>query len=599
LFLDRRSNPGAETFDGRSGTTAGDDPLLLGMTPDTGPQDDHNVPGVSRRGLLAGTAGAGLAAWLHPASASAATRRHRRHHRRQRATTKSPAPGAPPASGLPDPGPIAAQHANPADLGVLEAAALLQAGLLTSAELTAACQARIAARNGGAPTFDGAPDAVNAWVRLYPEVAGRLAAAADARLAAARRSPDRAPLLTGVPVALKDLYAVQGLELTASSRILAGNVAPGDSAVWRRLAANGMVLLGHTHTDEFAFLAVTPQCGNPWQLARAAGGSSGGSAAALAARMVTAATGSDTLGSLRIPAAFCGVSSIKPTFGLVSAAGVIPLAWSLDHCGPLARSVADCSLLLSAMAGRDPDDPATDVGHTPPATYPLAARSGARPLQGVRIGIPRAVGGMDAGPGQVYARTQQELASLGAQLVAVDEPPNPFTAATDPLAFYTDAADYHQPWFPSRAAEYRPPAAQMLSLIRGLGLSALQYLDLHRRRAAYQAAYRRFLADERLDAVAVPVTLADPPQRTPSVNPLILSPATNPENGKLLTYAYSYLGFPVVTVPGGASAAGGLPVGIQLVGGPFTEAGLIQIGIDLQEHYPHFTEQPAGLASSA
>jgi aspartyl-tRNA(Asn)/glutamyl-tRNA(Gln) amidotransferase subunit A len=206
---------------------------------------------------------------------------------------------------------------------------------------------------------------------------------------------------------------------------------------------------------------------------------------------------------------------------------------------------------------------------------------------------------MDAGPGQVYGRTQQELASLGAQLVAVAEPPNPFTASADPLAFYTDAAAYHQPWFPSRAAEYRPPAAQMLTLIRGLGLSALDYLDLHRRRAAFQAAYRRFLADARIDAVALPVSLGDPPLRSPVANPPILSPATNPENSRLLTYAYSYLGFPVVTVPGGASAASGLPVGIQLVGGPFSEAQLIQIAIDLQQHYPHFTEQPPGLASAA
>jgi aspartyl-tRNA(Asn)/glutamyl-tRNA(Gln) amidotransferase subunit A len=564
------------------------------MTPDARPQDDHGRPvGVSRRGLLVGSAVAGVAAWLDPASASAATRRHRRHRRASR-----PAPGSPRPPGLPDPRRIHARHDNPADLGVLESAALLQAGLLSSAELTAACQARVAARNG-AISFDGSPDAINAWVRLYPDVAGQLAGAADARLAAARRRQGSAPLLTGVPLALKDLYAVKGLGLTASSRILEGNVAPGDSAVWRRLAANGMVLMGHTHSDEFAFLAVTPQCGNPWQLGRSTGGSSGGSAAALAARMVTSATGSDTLGSLRIPAAFCGISSIKPTFGLVSAAGVIPLAWSLDHCGPMARSVADCSLLLSAMAGRDPDDPATDVGHTPPATYPLAARPGSRPLQRARIGIPSSPGSADAGPGEIYERTQQELASLGAQLVAVDEPPNPFTASTDPLAFYTDAAAYHQPWFPSRAADYRPPAAQMLSLIRGLDLTALAYLDLHRRRAAFQADYREFLAAKRLDAVAVPVSLADPPLRSPAANPPILSPATNPENGKLLTYAYSYLGFPVVTVPGGASTASRLPVGIQLVGGPFSEGNLIQIAIDLQQHYPHFTEQPAGLASSA
>ena len=565
-----------------------------------GARDDNPAPSaVSRRGLLAGTAAAGALAWLDPAGASAATVRERRHRSRRYGTTAAgdPVAGAAQPAELPAVGPIYARHDDPADLGVTEAAALLRGGLLSSAELTAACQARIAARNGSV-SFDGAPDAINAWVRLYPGVAGPLAAAADARLAAARRGGATAPALTGIPVGLKDLYAVSGLELTASSQILAGNVATGDSAVWRRLASSGMVLLGHTQTDEFAFLAVTPQCGNPWQLGRITGGSSGGSAAALAARMLPAATGSDTLGSLRIPAAFCGTSSIKPTFGLVSAAGVIPLAWALDHCGPMARSVADCSLLLTAMAGRDPEDAATDIGYTPPAAgYPLTPRAGARPLQGVRVGIPRSLGGTpDAGPAQVYERTQQELASLGAELVAIDEPASPFTSSTAPLDFYTDAADYHQPWFPSRADEYRPPAAQMLTLIRGLDLSALAYLDMHRQRAVYQADYRAFLADQRLDAVALPVSLADPPLRSAQANPSILSPVTNAENSALLTYAYSYLGFPVVTVPGGASAASGLPVGIQLVGAPFTEPDVIQIGIDLQQHYPHFTEQPPGLA---
>jgi aspartyl-tRNA(Asn)/glutamyl-tRNA(Gln) amidotransferase subunit A len=294
---------------------------------------------------------------------------------------------------------------------------------------------------------------------------------------------------------------------------------------------------------------------------------------------------------LRIPAAFCGVSSVKPTFGLVSAAGVIPLAWSLDHCGPMARSLADCSLLLSAMAGPDPDDPSTDVGHRAPPLYPLAPRRGARPLAGTRIGIPRSLGGaLDPGPAEIYGRTQDELRALGAELIAVDPPPRPFTATSDSLAFYTDALSYHSLWFPSRAADYGSPARQMLTLIRALNLSALQYLDLHRRRAAYQADYRRFLADERLAAVALPVALADPPRRD---DPALLSPATNPENSRLLTFPYSYLGFPVTTVPGGASRASGLPVGIQMVGAPFTEAALIQVGIDLQAHYPHHDEQPS------
>ena len=177
---------------------------------------------------------------------------------------------------------------DPADLGLLEAAAMLRSRALSAVELLEACQARIAARNGGVPTFDGAPGAINAWTRLYPELAGELARAADARLAT---EGDAAPLDCGIPFALKDLFAVGGLGLTASSRVLEGSVAAADSAVWRRLRAHGAVLAGHTHTHEFAAGGTTDQVGNPWAPDRIAGGSSGGSAAALAARMVPAAWG--------------------------------------------------------------------------------------------------------------------------------------------------------------------------------------------------------------------------------------------------------------------------------------------------------------------
>jgi aspartyl-tRNA(Asn)/glutamyl-tRNA(Gln) amidotransferase subunit A len=495
---------------------------------------------------------------------------------------------------LPDPAGVERAGRPLADLGVLEAASLLQAGKLSPLELLAASRARIDARNGPI-TFGGSATSINALVRRYDDVAQGHASRAASLLSRAetRRRGRRAPLLTGVPIVLKDLYAVGGLPLTASSRVLEGNVATGDSAVWRKLAAANMVLVGHSHSDEFAFLAVTPQCGNPWDLGRSVGGSSGGSAAALAARMVPAATGSDTLGSLRIPAAFCGVSSIKPTFGLVSGAGVIPLVWALDHCGPMARSVADCSLLLSYMDGRDANDPSTDVGAVPPARYPLQATPGAQPLAGRRIGIPRSLGGdLGAGPVEVYARTQEELRGLGAELVAVDEPANPLAATVDAIGFLADALAYHSPWYPSRVADYGAPAAQMLALVSARNLSAQAYIDLHRKRAAYQADYKRFLAAARLDAVALPVSRADPPRRS---DPALLSPVTNPENSSLLTFPYSYLGFPVVTVPGGASSAGRLPVGIQLVGAPFAESTLIQLGIDLQAHHPHHEEQPPDL----
>jgi aspartyl-tRNA(Asn)/glutamyl-tRNA(Gln) amidotransferase subunit A len=349
-----------------------------------------------------------------------------------------------------------------------------------------------------------------------------------------------------------------------------------------------MVLLGHTHTDEFAFLAVTPQCGNPWDTTLITGGSSGGSAAALASRMVTAAMGSDTLGSLRIPAAFCGVSSIKPTFGLVSSYGVIPLAWALDHCGPMGRSVGDCSLLLSALAGEDDSDPSTDVAESAPARYPTLPRKGSTPLAGTRVGVPTNLGTPEAGPGEVLARTLQELSSLGATLVELAVPGDPF-GTVGPIEFYTDALAYHSQWYPSKVALYNPPAAQMLSLIEASHLSALEYLALHRQRAALQASWKATLAENQLDAVAMLVSLADPPARS---NPELASPVTNPENSKLLTYLFSYLGFPVVTVPGGASSKTHLPVGIQLAGAPFSEANLIHLAVDLQAHFPHYEEAP-------
>jgi aspartyl-tRNA(Asn)/glutamyl-tRNA(Gln) amidotransferase subunit A len=259
---------------------------------------------------------------------------------------------------------------DPADLGVLDAATLLRGGHLSAVELTEACLRRIEERNGGAPTHDGAPHAINAWVRTYPDLAREQARAADARLT---REGEDAPTLCGIPLALKDLYGAAGLPVTASSRVLDGNVAERDATAWARLRNRGMVLLGHTHTHEFAAGGTTDQVGNPWALHRVVGGSSGGSAAALAARMVPAALGSDTCGSLRIPSACCGTSAIKPTHGRIPIDGIIPLAPSLDHPGPMARTIADCAALLTAMAA---GGPATTALMPPPAPMGELAASG-------------------------------------------------------------------------------------------------------------------------------------------------------------------------------------------------------------------------------
>jgi aspartyl-tRNA(Asn)/glutamyl-tRNA(Gln) amidotransferase subunit A len=234
-----------------------------------------------------------------------------------------------------------------ADLGVLEASRLLAERSLSSVELTEACLARIAERDGN-HSHDGDPGSVNAWVRVYEEDARGAAAAADER-----RAQGDAPALCGIPIGLKDLYAVAGKPLTASSRVL-DEVPDRDCDAWASLSAAGMVLLGHLHTHEFACGGTTDQVGNPWNLERSAGGSSGGSGAALASRQVPAATGTDTAGSLRIPSAECGTSTVKPTRGVLSLRGIVPLAPTFDHVGPMARTVPDCELLLAALAGAEP-----------------------------------------------------------------------------------------------------------------------------------------------------------------------------------------------------------------------------------------------------
>ena len=204
-----------------------------------------------------------------------------------------------------------------------------------------------------------------------------------------------APALCGVPVGLKDLYAVAGKPLTASSRLL-DEVPVGDSDVWARLRAAGMVLLGHLHTHEFAVGGTTDQVGNPWALDHSAGGSSGGSGAALAARMVPAATGTDTAGSLRIPSALCGTSTIKPTRGLVSLAGVVPLGTTLDHAGPMARTIDDCALLLAAMAGPDRGRAWSAFAEVP--SLFAERRSGSQPLSDVRLAVSPRIASVDLDP---------------------------------------------------------------------------------------------------------------------------------------------------------------------------------------------------------
>jgi aspartyl-tRNA(Asn)/glutamyl-tRNA(Gln) amidotransferase subunit A len=437
---------------------------------------------------------------------------------------------------------------NPADLGVAECVTELGLGRLSSRELVDACIARIEERDG-THSHDGDAGSVNAWVRVYPEQALAAAERADER-----RAAGDAPPLCGVPIGLKDLYAVEGLPLTASSAVL-DEVPARDCDVWARLRAQGMVLLGHLHTHEFAAGGTTDQVGNPWDLARSAGGSSGGSAAALASGTTPAATGTDTAGSLRIPSALTGTSAVKPTHGSLPIRGLVPLAPSLDTAGPMARSVRDCGLLLAGMSGA----PAPAV-ETRSRRYAVSPR-----VELVELD-PDVADGFDA-----------VCALLGAQLTA---PPRANVPLDLGLTFLdvvcTEMLVYHRR-FDARRADYRPSIRGFLEYGEERRLSGEEYAAAQVSRAALTAAWGDWFAEHRVDALVEPTVPIVAHERGDGY----AEPFTDVAEISL-THYWSWTGLPVVALPAGVGARSGLPVGVSLVGPPGSEWDLLAAAAELQ-----------------
>ena len=446
---------------------------------------------------------------------------------------------------------------NPADLGVVDAAALLADRRLSASELTRACLARIHERDG-THSFEGDPGSINAWVRVYEEDALEAAARADARLA-----ESEAPPLCGIPLGLKDLYAVAGKPLTASSRLL-HDTPTADSDVAARLLGEGMVLLGHLHTHEFAIGGTTDQVGSPWDLARTAGGSSGGSGAALAARMVPAATGTDTAGSLRIPSALSGTSTIKPTRGLVSLAGVVPLAPSLDHAGPMARSVADCAVLLAAMA------PAGQFRWEAEASPALA---------GVRLALsPRTARvSLDPDVADGFERAIDACRRLGATIVEPALPAPPLEAGPDYLdVVWADLLPYHHR-FDAHRERYRPALREWVENAERRAVTPAEYEAIQQRRTTLTAEWATWLAHERIAAVLEPTVAVVAPLRGDGYEH-----AGSDVELILLTHFWNWTGFPVVALPSGIGRRSGLPTGVSLIGRAGSDAELLRAGVALQ-----------------
>ncbi|MFH0522183.1 amidase [Streptomyces sp. M41] len=410
---------------------------------------------------------------------------------------------------------------------------------------------------------------LGAYVTVTAERARRSARAAEHQAAAGHfRGP-----LHGIPMGLKDLIDVAGIATTASSRVRAGHRTEADSAVATRLAGAGAVLVGKTHTHEFGYGLTTPQTRNARDTGRIAGGSSGGSAVAVAAGSALFALGTDTGGSIRVPAALNGVVGLKPTYGLVPRHGVTSLSWSLDHVGPLTRTVEDAALVLSVLAGHDPRDPAS----MPTATgvRPLGGPA-ATDLTGVRVGVPRNHYFDHVTPGieKAVRGAIACLESLGARLVDVEIPMARYIQATQWGLMAPEATAYHERSL--RAVPELYGADVRVLLEAGELMTAGDHLRAQRARTLMRQEWARML--EAVDVIAAPTV---PMTAVPSGRTTITWRDGTQESVSdafvRLSAPANITGVPALSVPAGHDEDG-LPIGMQLLGRPFGESTLLRVG---------------------
>jgi aspartyl-tRNA(Asn)/glutamyl-tRNA(Gln) amidotransferase subunit A len=486
------------------------------------------------------------------------------------------------------------------DLSIAEARDALRARDISARELTAAHLEAVAALN----------PRLNAFITVTPELAGRQAEAADAAIAAGGAGP-----LAGIPLAIKDLFCTEGVRTTAGSRILQNFVPPYESTVSANLLRDGAVFLGKANLDEFAMGSsnMTSAFGaveNPWKrsdsdAALVPGGSSGGSAAAVSARMAMGATGTDTGGSIRQPAAFCGLAGIKPTYGRCSRWGVVAFASSLDKPGPFARSVRDCAILLGSMAGFDAKD-STSVD-MPVPDYEAACRRGVR---GLRIGVPREYRN-DNMPEEIEKLWQQGLTWLrdaGAEIIDVSLPHTKYGLATyyivAPAEASSNLARYDGVRFGSR--EGGGDLTDIYEQTRAAGFGA----EVKRRimigtyvlSAGYYDAYylraqkvRALILKDFSDAFTLVDALLTPtaPSAAFGQGEKMDDPGAMYLND-IFTVPASMAGVPAMSVPAGLSAQG-LPLGLQVIGRPYDEETVFAVS-QVIEDLAEFSAKPSVIA---
>jgi aspartyl-tRNA(Asn)/glutamyl-tRNA(Gln) amidotransferase subunit A len=416
---------------------------------------------------------------------------------------------------------------------------------------------------------------LNAFMALEAEQALKAADEADAALAKGNAKG----ALHGVPLAHKDMYYEAGKVVTCGSKIRRDFVATTTSTALQRLKDAGTVRLGSLQMAEFAYgptghNAHYGAVHNPWHVDHITGGSSSGSGSAVAARLTFAALGSDTGGSIRMPAHFCGVTGLKTTVGRVSRAGAMPLSQSLDTVGPLARSAEDCALLMGLMAGPDPEDP---TAVTLPVPDYMAATKGS--LKGIRVGVPTAfyVDDLDAEVARILDETVATLKREGAEIVKVELPDQRQLSSASQLVLAVEAAAFHKRWMIERLEDYG--AQVRMRLENGLAVPAITYLEAMRWRGPALSAHAAAVAG--VDAVIAPVSPIPAP--TIAESDVGGGPGAEAVIQRLtrFTRPVNYLGLPSLSIPSGFTRSG-LPVGMQLIGRSFDEATLLRIGAAFQ-----------------
>ncbi len=493
---------------------------------------------------------------------------------------------------------------------VTELSVMLQAGEVSSVELTQYFLDRIKSNDAK----------LNSFITLCEEQALAQAADADEKLKAGKT-----PVLTGVPIAHKDIFCTNGVKTSCGSKMLDNFISPYDATVVKNMRAAGVVMLGKTNMDEFAMGSSneTSYYGavkNPWNLEAVPGGSSGGSAAAVSARLTPAATGTDTGGSIRQPAAFCGITGLKPTYGRVSRFGMIAFASSLDQAGPMGQSASDCALLLNAMAGFDEKDSTSIEKEVPDYSAALKIETGKKPLDGLRIGLPKEYfnikeGGMDAGVEAAIKTALDQYKAMGAELIDIELPNSglsvpvyyvvaPAECSANLSRFdgvrygyrCEDPKDLNDLYTRSRGEAFGAEVQRRI-MVGAYALSSgyydAYYLKAQQLRHLISDDFKK--AYEKVDVImapATPATAFNIGEKTDDPISMYLS--------DIFTIAVNLAGIPAMSIPVGfadtssdsRSSGKSMPVGMQIMGNYFEEAKLLNVAHQYQQQTDWHKQMP-------